>query len=107
MSVRQMTIYRGRFFINNWDATVTQCEKKLEPDDLKQVRQITSWDALQSDVLSDTMPYEIAIIGPTLGHLRQFTNIFDTELAPGLEADFFWGILNLLLRVSCVRPSLL
>ncbi|KAM3507748.1 hypothetical protein MY11210_007028 [Beauveria gryllotalpidicola] len=89
-----------RFFVNRWNTTVLQCEKGLEPDDLEQVRQVTSWDALQCDALSNTPPYEISIIEPTLGHLRRFATLFDTELALDLNADFFWGILNLLLKVT-------
>lgn len=79
----------------------------MEPDDLKQVRLITSWDSVQKDVLesagtdpSQMLPYEISLIKPTLGHFHQLTQIFDSQLAPGIQADFFWGILGVLLQVS-------
>lgn len=81
--------------------------ESLEPDDLEQVRLVTSWHSLQKDVLqsagtgsSKLIPYEIASIKPTLGHLDQFTRIFESHLAPGLQADFLWGILGVLLKVS-------
>ena len=68
---------------------------------------ITSWDSVQKDVLesagtgsSKLIPYEIALVKPTLGHLHQFTQIFESQLASGLQADFFWGIIGVLLKVS-------
>jgi len=69
-----------RFFSHRWHATIQQCEKSLERDDLEQVRLITSWDLVQREVLEwpDTsldgrsIPYEIALIEPILGHVRQY-----------------------------------
>ncbi|OAQ97307.1 hypothetical protein LLEC1_00074, partial [Akanthomyces lecanii] len=94
-------------FINRWDKTVLQCETGLEPDDLAQVRQVTSWESFRSNTLSDGTPHEISMIEPALGHLRQFTNMFDVGLAAGLKADFFWGIFNLLLRITTEDPMAL
>ncbi|KGQ08867.1 hypothetical protein BBAD15_g5804 [Beauveria bassiana D1-5] len=88
-----------RFFVDQWNRTVLQCEKQLESDDLERVRQIKSWDALQCDAPSNTPPCEISIIEPSLGHLRRFATLFGTELAVDLNLEFFWGILNLLLKV--------
>ncbi|KAM0666628.1 hypothetical protein ACQRIU_004483 [Beauveria bassiana] len=89
-----------RFFVDRWNRTLLQCEKQLESDDLERVRQIKSWDALQCDALSNTPPYEISIIEPSLGHLRRFATLFGTELAVDLNPEFFWGILNLLLKIT-------
>jgi hypothetical protein len=84
----------------------------LEPEDLEQVQLIASWDAMQKHVLEpagtdsgEVIPYEIALIKPTLGHLYEFTRIFETQLAPGLQANFFWGITGVLLKV-CMWLSL-
>ncbi|KAK1826926.1 NB-ARC [Podospora conica] len=74
-----------RFFASHWGATIKQCENSLEPDDLKQVRVVTSWDLVQAEVLDSgetgtsvakSLPYDITRLKPALGHLRQFTQIF-------------------------------
>ncbi len=80
----------------------------MEPDDLEQVRLITSWDVLQKEVFDPVgtgttrkpIPSEISLIKPTLGHFRHCTLIFESQLAPGLQANFFWGIVGVLLQVS-------
>lgn len=81
---------------------IRECEKILEPDDLEQVRLITSWDVLQKEIFDPVKPtpYEISLIKPTLGHFYQFTYIFESQLAPGLQASFFWGIVGVLLQVG-------
>ncbi|KAJ4313469.1 hypothetical protein N0V84_009394 [Fusarium piperis] len=83
-----------RFFTNHWNATVEQCEKSLEPDDLEQKEVLEE----SGTSFGRSMPYEIALIEPTFGHLRQFANIFESQL--GLSADFFWGIIGLLLKLT-------
>lgn len=79
----------------------------MEPDDPEQVRLITSWDSLLKDVLesagtdsSKLIPYEISLIKLTLGHFHQLIQIFESQLAPGIQADFFWGIIGVILKVS-------
>ncbi len=98
---------RKRYFFSNWAEIIKQCEKSLEPDDIEQVRLITSWDVLQKEVFDPvgsgsrkTIPYEISLIKPTLGHFHHFTHIFESQLAPDLQANFFWGIVGVLLQVS-------
>ncbi|OJJ42592.1 hypothetical protein ASPZODRAFT_125317 [Penicilliopsis zonata CBS 506.65] len=99
------------FFHRQWKATIEQCEKSLEPDDLVQVQSITSWDSIQKHVWGGesarTGPHEIALIRPTLGHLHRFTRIFETQLAPGLQADYFWGIIGVLLELTAQDPQAL
>ncbi|KAF2811394.1 uncharacterized protein BDZ99DRAFT_507903 [Mytilinidion resinicola] len=102
------------FFNSHWKTTIEQCENSLEPDDLEQVRLITSWDSVQKDVLdsagtdsSKVIPYEIALIKPTLGHFHQFTQVFESQLAPGIQADYFWGIIGVLLKLTAQDPQAL
>lgn len=101
-----------RFFTSRWDATVKRCEKLLGPDDLEQVRRITSWDLVQKEVLEEAgtsfgrpVPYEIALMEPTLGHLRQFVDVFESQL--GVSAGFFWGIIGLLLKLAAQHSQAL
>ncbi len=42
-----------------------------------------------------SMPYEIALLEPTLCHLRQFANNIRIPAGLGVSADFFWGIIGL------------
>ncbi|KAH6715960.1 hypothetical protein BKA61DRAFT_654853, partial [Leptodontidium sp. MPI-SDFR-AT-0119] len=46
------------------------------------------------------IPYEISLIKPTLGHFHQCTHIFESQLAPVLQANFFWGIVGVLLQLT-------
>ncbi|GFF21642.1 hypothetical protein ATEIFO6365_0015021400 [Aspergillus terreus] len=63
---------------------------------------------MQKHVLEPSgIPYEIASIKPTLGQLYEFTRIFETQLAPGLQADFFWGITGVLLKRTAQDPQAL
>ncbi|KAL3437123.1 hypothetical protein BDV09DRAFT_163834 [Aspergillus tetrazonus] len=98
-------------FRTQWAATVALCEKSLEPYDLEQVRLMTSWTLVQKEVLgsagterSRSIPYHIARIRPTLGHLHRFTHIFESSLVPGLEAGFFWGVTGLMLKLASEDP---
>jgi hypothetical protein len=56
--------------------------------------------------VSKRIPCEISLLEPTLGHYYRFTNIFESQLAPGLQANFFWGIVGILLQVSACMPTL-
>ncbi|EHK22215.1 uncharacterized protein TRIVIDRAFT_191059 [Trichoderma virens Gv29-8] len=96
-----------RYFLSNWAQVIEQCEKSLEPDDIDQVRLITSWNVLQKELFdpvdtetSKRTPYEISVLEPTLGHFHRFTHIFESQLAPGLHAHFFWGIVGILLQLT-------
>ncbi|UKZ73821.1 hypothetical protein TrVFT333_001474 [Trichoderma virens FT-333] len=96
-----------RYFLSNWAQVIEQCEKSLEPDDLEQVRLITSWHILQKELFdpvdtetSKRTPYEISLLEPTLGHFHRFTHIFESQLAAGLHADSFWGIVGILLQLT-------
>ncbi|KAH8695778.1 hypothetical protein GQ44DRAFT_744505 [Phaeosphaeriaceae sp. PMI808] len=97
---------RECWFQNRWTDTIQQCEKSLDHDDQEQVRVLRSWEVVQKDLLEAPVvgpgrpiPRGIAFIKPTLGHLHQFTCIFESQLAPGLRADFRWGVIGLLLQV--------
>lgn len=93
-------LFRERFFSRQWKITVEQCEKSFQPEYLEQVQLMASWNSMQEHALEPAgIPYEIASIRPTLNHLYEFTRIFETQLAPGLQADFFWGITGVLLKV--------
>ena len=46
------------------------------------------------------VPYEISLIKPTLGHFHPFTHNFESQLAPGLQANFFWGTFGVLLQIN-------
>lgn len=79
---------------------------------MEQVRVVTSWDLVQAEVLDSgeastsvakSLPYEIALLKPTLGHLCQFAKIFESQL--GLPADFFWGIIALLIKARLRHPT--
>lgn len=54
---------------------------------------------------SKGIPSKISLLEPTLGHYHRFTHIFESQLAAGLEANFFWGIIGILLQVSARLPS--
>lgn len=100
---------RESFFTSHWRAIIKQCENALEPADLEQVRVVTSWDLVQAEVqgsasgsgetstsVAKSLPYEITRLRPALGHLHQFARIFESQLC--LPADFFWGIMALLIK---------
>ncbi|KAL7944839.1 hypothetical protein V8C42DRAFT_345280 [Trichoderma barbatum] len=82
--------------------------------DIEQVGRITSWDVLQKELFdtvgagtSKGIPYEISLLEPTLGHYHHFTHIFESQLAPGLQANFFWGIIGILLQLTAQDPQAL
>ncbi|PGH27212.1 hypothetical protein AJ80_01169 [Polytolypa hystricis UAMH7299] len=96
-----------RFFNRQWKTIIEKCEKALGPDDLEQIQSITSWDSMQKYVFESVgtgsgglIPYEIVLIKPTLGHLHQYTQTFESQLAPDLQVDFFWGIIGVLLKLT-------
>ncbi|UKZ68844.1 uncharacterized protein TrAtP1_009864 [Trichoderma atroviride] len=105
-----------RYFLRNWAEVIKQCENSLEPADLEQVRLITSWDVLQKALFDpvgtgagkhEGIPYKISLLEPTLGHYHRFTYIFESQLAPGLQANFFWGIIGILIQLTAqdYKPS--
>ncbi|KAK4060264.1 uncharacterized protein Triagg1_10814 [Trichoderma aggressivum f. europaeum] len=49
---------------------------------------------------SKEIPSQISLLETTFDHYRRFTHIFESQLAPGLEANFFWGIIGLLLQLT-------
>ncbi|KAL7952428.1 hypothetical protein V8C34DRAFT_323297 [Trichoderma compactum] len=96
-----------RYFLRNWAEVIKQCENSLEPADVEQVRLITSWDMLQKELFdpvgtgtSKGIPSKISLLEPTLGHYHRFNHIFESQLAPGLEANFFWGIIGIVLQLT-------
>lgn len=53
---------------------------------------------------SKGIPSQISLLEATLAHYHHFTYIFESQLAPGLEVNFFWGIIGILLQVSAHFP---
>ncbi|PNP48425.1 hypothetical protein TGAMA5MH_00463 [Trichoderma gamsii] len=100
-----------RYFLQNWAQVTQECESSLKPADIERVRLITSWDVLQKELFDpDTetskgirIPCKISLLEPTLGRYHRFTDIFESQLAPGLQANFFWGIIGILLQVTYIR----
>ncbi|KAM0511972.1 hypothetical protein ACHAPE_009328 [Trichoderma viride] len=97
-----------RYFLRNWAQVTQQCENSLKPADIERVRLVTSWDVLQKELFDPgteiskkiRIPCEISLLEPTLGHYHHFTHIFELQLAPSLQANFFWGIIGLLLQLT-------
>ncbi|TEY42388.1 hypothetical protein BOTCAL_0391g00040 [Botryotinia calthae] len=83
MDTSQLTILQQPVESNHW--TMRDIKNVLEPT---------------ATAAEQTISYKIGAIKPTLGHFYQFSRIFETRLAPGLQADFFWGILGLLLKLT-------
>lgn len=50
------------------------------------------------------VPYQVAGIKPTLGHINHFTEFFDSNLGPDLDSSFLWGSIGILLRVRSKPP---
>lgn len=98
-----ISLCRAKFFLNDWNKTLLECEKRLNSDDLKQVRRITSYNKLWRGIPQDTDPYE-RIWKLALQQFRRFTNVFETKLTIGLSVDFFWGALALLIKESSHKP---
>ncbi|KAL6695359.1 pfs domain-containing protein [Trichoderma pleuroticola] len=96
-----------RYFLRTWAEVIKQCENSLEPADIEQVRLITSWDMLQKELFdpegtgtSKGIQYKISLLEPTLGHYHRFTQLFESQLPPGLQANFLWGIIGVLLQLT-------
>ncbi|PNP51317.1 hypothetical protein THARTR1_08074 [Trichoderma harzianum] len=49
---------------------------------------------------SKGIQYKISLLEPILGHYHRFTQIFESQLAPGLQANFLWGIIDVLLKLT-------
>ncbi|KAM0470188.1 hypothetical protein ACHAPX_010074 [Trichoderma viride] len=108
VSRSQHVFDRERYFLRNWAQVTKECENSLKPADIERVRLITSWDVLQKELFDlgteiskgIRIPCEISLLEPTIGHYHRFTHIFESQLAPGLQANFFWGIVGLLLQLT-------
>ncbi|KAG8163347.1 hypothetical protein KVR01_006644 [Diaporthe batatas] len=94
----------GQFFASHWQATCQNSRSSLEPNDLKELARLNSWGALQS-LLQDPANREIARVLPALSHLKTFVGVFETQLGAELDAAFFWGVLGILIQVSCESPG--
>ena len=82
---------------------MSACQQSLEPGDREQVDEIASWRDLQAAIWGDQsviVPHQIALIKPTLAHIRQFIEYFEVATGHGVSAAYAWGILGLLLSVS-------
>ena len=93
---------RERFFSAQWATAIKTRERSLGPDDLETVARFQSWDNFENHFAGGDSG--VALIWPSLGHLRSFSEIFQTKLAGRpLDTSFFWGILGCLLKVGTDR----
>jgi len=100
-------VNRMSYFQVQWRATVSACQRSLEPDDLETSRVHANWANIQQITTRLTagpedalIEHELSSIIPSLHHMHAMTMFFETRMGMALDSSFLWGILSLLMNVS-------
>ncbi|KAL3952370.1 hypothetical protein ACCO45_012313 [Purpureocillium lilacinum] len=92
------------FFASQWTSITERSKSSLDPDDLEMVEQFRTWTDAQRYVLNEQLP-SITLLGPALGHLETFAQVFGTQLGRNLDVSFLWGSLTRLLQSWLISSS--
>ncbi|PVH79292.1 hypothetical protein DL98DRAFT_655534 [Cadophora sp. DSE1049] len=85
-----------QFFKTTWESTVEKSKSSLDKDDQDTIDDFKTWEKLEKWLHNNTHS-PITMIRPALSHLNVIVKLILTNLAPFVDAPFFWGSLACLL----------
>lgn len=96
-----------QIYIKSWEATLGQCEKKLEPMDREKAMMLKSagdfrreLDELQKEFMDESSIQVILLLYPVVGNYEIFATFFVSMMDDAVEVSMMWGLLYLVVRVK-------
>ena len=103
-------MFRERHYFEQLQATVERCRESLERDDLRQIDEVKLAQNVQAEVesfqqgkLSNQSLHALSSIFPFISHLKKFTDFTSSGLSTEGSVSVIWGLLSLVIQVSCSR----
>ncbi|KAI1654754.1 hypothetical protein F4813DRAFT_194925 [Daldinia decipiens] len=99
-------------YIESWNETVKECEKKLERRDWERALEVNSLEdfrhelrRLRSEYPDEPSRIAITLLYPTLDHYETFARIFVDMMYHPIDTSMMWGLLSLVFKQLALEST--